>query len=89
MSVSGRHSQSSRAGCAGPAVGPVALIVETQNAQSGVLCFCLLARGSLRQMLGHQFGHLKHVDHLLAAEDRLKVGVGVDVALVLRILQVL
>src|SRR4051812_6144566 len=39
------------------------------------------------EVLVHQLDHLEHVDHRLAAEDRLEVVVGLDVPPVLRILQ--
>lgn len=42
----------------------------------------------LRQVSGDQLGHLEHGDGTLAAENLLKLLVGVDVALVLRILEI-
>jgi hypothetical protein len=40
-------------------------------------------------MLGNELGHLEHVDSGLSAEDLLEGGIGVDVALLCRILEIL
>jgi len=39
-------------------------------------------------MLGNQFGHFKHVDHTLAIKNFLQVFIGIDIALVFGILQI-
>lgn len=38
-------------------------------------------------MLGDQLCHLEHIDHRLATEDFLEIGVGIDIALVCFVLE--
>ena len=40
-------------------------------------------------MLGDEFRHLEHIDSSFASEHRLKSGVGVDIALLLRVLEII
>src|SRR3989442_15731451 len=49
--------------------------------------FLIVRRAGLFQVLADELGHLEHVDRALAAENGLEGGVGVDVALVLAVLQ--
>jgi len=43
---------------------------------------------ALRKVLADELGHLKHVDDLLAAEHYLERGIRVNVALILRVLEI-
>lgn len=40
-------------------------------------------------MLGHELRHLKHVHDILTTEDRLECLIGIDVALILGVLEIL
>jgi hypothetical protein len=48
---------------------------------------CRPPEPQLLEVLADQFGHFKHVDGFLAAKDGLQGCIGIDVAFVLRVLQ--
>ena len=43
----------------------------------------------LRKMLRHELGHFKHIDHALPSKHRLQRRVGVDIAFIFRVLEIM